>query len=86
MVQATAPNITTVPIRIDTGSVDTDGRLVLAGGRLVAVLVRLGDETHIDTHNSWFLEAGFGALSGEAQVFRTVEHAVDWIGRRLATA
>jgi hypothetical protein len=37
-------DITLPPIPVMTGSQDHEGRLVLADGQLVAVLVRLADE------------------------------------------
>jgi hypothetical protein len=38
--------ITLQPIRVRTGSQDTEGRLALADGELIAVFVRLDDEIH----------------------------------------
>jgi hypothetical protein len=78
-----SPKIMTIPIRVDTGSVDEEGRLVLAGGRLVAVLLRLADEIHGDSCGGWFLEAGFGDLAGENRLFSTLEGAAEWLRQRL---
>jgi hypothetical protein len=36
--------VTWQPMRVETGSSEVDGRLVLVDGKLVAVLVRLSDE------------------------------------------
>ena len=41
-----APRVLVRPVRVATGSGDEDGRLVLADGMLVAVLVRLEDPAH----------------------------------------
>jgi hypothetical protein len=79
----TPPKIMTIPIRVDTGSADEEGRLVLAGGRLVAVLLRLEDNIHGDDCGAWFLEAGFGDLAGENRLFPTLEDAAEWLRQRL---
>jgi hypothetical protein len=75
-----ATSIDLQPITIETSSADTDGRLVLVDGQLVAVLVRLGDESHgEDLQGTWFVECAFGALSkfsGRA-IFATLEEAAD---------
>ena len=52
------------PIRIDTTSADVDGRLVMFGGCLVGVLVRLAGEEQAPRQGHWHLEAGFGPLDG----------------------
>ena len=72
-------------VRVATGSSDEHGRLVLADGRLVAVLVHLSGEHYKDFAGRWFLEAGFGQLDGpEHPTFVDLDAAQDWIGRRLA--
>jgi hypothetical protein len=81
----TSPRIMTIPIRVDTGSADEDGRLVLASGRLVGVLLRLADESHGESRGAWFLEAGFGDLAGENPIFSTLERATEWLRDRLST-
>jgi hypothetical protein len=74
------------PISIATNTADRDGRLVLADGKLVAVLVRLADEVHPpELLGSWFVEAAFGDLSdlsGNA-TFATLEEAADRLGNGL---
>ena len=55
------PTIELQPIRVRTGSKDKEGRLVLADGELVAVLVRLDDEMHGSDRGKWFLEVMFGS-------------------------
>ena len=63
-----------VPVR--TGSQDREGRLVLADGELVAILVRLADEAHGSERGQWFLEVGFGSLTGgTARLFATLGEA-----------
>jgi hypothetical protein len=76
------PNIVFRPVTVATSSADTDGRLVLVGGRLAAVLVRLQDDIHDDElRGTWFLEAVFGGLPPPAEqgTFATLEDAADWI-------
>ena len=72
--------VTWQPIRVETGTSEEDGRLVLADGKLVAVLVRLSDEyPQPDLHGQWFVEAGFGPIFQKHEVFSTFEDAVAWI-------
>lgn len=71
-------------VPVHTGSGDEDGQLVLADGRLVAVLVRLGDAAHAGLLGAWFLEAGFGPCARTAApVFNDLDAAQDWIRRQL---
>ncbi len=49
------------PVRVGTGTPDTESQLVFADGFLVAVLVRLSDD-HGHIAGLWFLEAGFGPV------------------------
>ena len=76
--------ITLQPIPVMTGSQDQEGRLVLADGQLVAVLVRLADEVHGDKRGGWFLEAGFGHCDGpQHPVFASLDEAEIWVRRRI---
>ena len=76
--------ITLQPIPVLTGSQDQEGRLVLADGQLVAVLVRLADEVHGDKRGGWFLEAGFGHCDGpQHPVFASLDEAEIWVRRRI---
>ena len=72
------------PIRVNTDSSDTEGRLVLADAHLVAVLVRLDGEEHGSCRGSWLLEAGFGPCHATVQdAFRTLRDAGNWIQAQL---
>jgi hypothetical protein len=71
------------PVRVRTGSRDTDGQLVFADGSLVAVLVRLSED-HEEDAGMWFLEAGFdGADERSHPPFADLDEAQAWIQRRL---
>ncbi len=78
-----ASNLTLQPILIETGSDDTDGRLVLRDGHLVAVLVRLDGPEHGDLQGFWHLEAGFGPCDQKADAFHSLNEAQRWIGCQL---
>jgi hypothetical protein len=72
--------VTWQPIRVETGSSEEDGRLVLVDGKLVAVLVRLSDEhPQPELHGHWFVEAGCGPIFERHEVFPTFEDAVAWV-------
>ncbi len=72
------------PVPVNTGSRDGDGRLVLADGRLVAVLVHLADQVHAEQSGAWFLEAGFGPCAcAQFPVFDNLDIAQDWVRRQL---
>ena len=76
--------ITLQPIPVMTGSQDQEGRLVLADGQLVAVLVRLADGVHGDKRGGWFLETGYGRRNGPAHpVFASLDEAEIWVRRRV---
>ena len=72
------------PILVGASAAE-QGCLVLAEGRLVAVLVRIGGEAPSETAG-WFLEAGFGrCFPGASQpLFETLAEALAWVRRRLA--
>lgn len=72
------------PLPVHTGSGDQDGQLVLADGRLVAVLVRLDDMSHAGLIGAWFLEAGFGPCAHVvAPIFSDLDMARSWIGQQF---
>jgi hypothetical protein len=74
------------PIRIRTGSLDTNGRLALADGELVAVFVCLDDPVHDADQGRWFMEASFGTCLGRTipPLFDTLGEVEAWCRARLA--
>ncbi|MCJ2117049.1 hypothetical protein MKK65_10800 [Methylobacterium sp. J-001] len=78
--------IVLLPIAVDTASPDREGRLVIANGLLVAVLVRLSKPSH-EHPGRWFMEAGFGRLHGRrVPAFPNLEAATRWLRRHLKPA
>ena len=74
------------PVRVATGSDDTDSHLVFANGFLVAVLVLLSDD-HDEEAGMWFLEAGFGPVdTATPPTFADLDDAQCWIEQRLTQA
>ena len=74
-------------IKVATGSVDEEGRLVLLQGKLIAVLVRLDDPTHGGALGQWSLEAGFnGVDSVEPPLFANLHDAERWIGEQITAS
>ena len=79
------PDITFQSIEVLTASEDREGCLVLVGGKLAAVLVRLNDQAHDPLlHGAWYIEAGLGLLDGRHQLFASLEEAAASIERDLA--
>jgi hypothetical protein len=79
------PNITFESVKLATRTMDDEGLLVLVAGRLAAVLSRLRDEFHEEEwRGAWFVEAAFGMPfeAGTTPVFRTLDEAAFWFGRR----
>jgi hypothetical protein len=77
-----------IDVLTDGGS--QEGRLVLAEGQLVAVLVHVSkEETAVDGNGSagWYREAGFGPCSDlvvqNPPVFESLEKAAAWIDARI---
>jgi hypothetical protein len=68
-----------------TDTEDREGSLVLANGKLVAVLVRLANPAYDRTLlGSWYLEAGFGAaLEMRHDLFASLEEAAQVIAADL---
>ena len=78
-------NLRLQPVKVATGSDDTESQLVFADGYLVAVLVRLSD-VHQDEAGMWYLEAGFGPVDDlRKPTFAGLDEAQDWITKRLAS-
>jgi hypothetical protein len=60
------------------------GVLVIKSDQLVAVLTRV-DEQLYSEKGPWFLETGFGRLSGRHELFESLEEAKAWIGDRFSS-
>jgi len=74
------------PVRVATGSDDTESQLVFEDGFLVAVLVRLSEQ-HATDAGKWFLEAGFGRVDDpNAPTFADLDEAQAWIAGQLVGA
>ena len=73
------------PMRVLIDGHDSEGNLVLWGGQLAAVLVRLDGEHHDPEHKGWWhLEAGFGKCNiRDAPLFKTPEEAGAWVEQIL---
>lgn len=56
------------------------GLLVWKFDQLVAILTQIDEEVY-STKGKWFLETGFGLLSGQHKNFETIEEAISWMGR-----
>ncbi|UCI10468.1 hypothetical protein [Mesorhizobium sp. B1-1-8] len=67
--------------RIGTVDGGESGLLVWKFGQLVAVLTQLDEEVY-STKGKWFLETGFGLLTGQHRSFNTIEEAVRWVAER----
>ncbi|TGD96399.1 hypothetical protein [Methylobacterium nonmethylotrophicum] len=80
--------ITLDPVRVDTGSADTEGRLAYRDGRLIGVLTQLDPELHgeLGVGRHWYLEAGFGYVAGGPRppIFPTLDQARAWLDSRMA--
>ncbi|MER8387922.1 hypothetical protein NKG60_05620 [Mesorhizobium sp. M1428] len=66
--------------RIGTVEGGEYGLLVWKCDQLVAVLTQIDEEAY-STKGKWFLETGFGLLSGQHKNFDTIEEAIRWVGR-----
>lgn len=74
------PGFSLSEARIGTVEGGESGVLVWKSDQLVAVLTRIDEEAY-STKGKWFLETGFGLLSGQHRNFDTIEEAVTWVGR-----
>jgi hypothetical protein len=74
------------PMRVLIDGHDSEGSLILWGGQLAAVIVRLDGEHHDPEHKGlWQLEAGFGKCNVRVvpPVFTTPEEAGAWVEQIL---
>ncbi len=82
-------HITFDPVRIETGSADSEGRLAYRDGRLIGVLTRLDPELHeeLGVGRHWYLEAGFGpvASANRPLPFPTLDEAKAWLAGCVGT-
>jgi hypothetical protein len=65
-------------IRVATVDGGEAGVLVLKSNLLVAVLTQIDEEAYA-TKGKWFLESGYGKLSGQHRNFHSLEEAIAWI-------
>ena len=65
--RATPANLEMRPIPVHTGAADEEGRLVVANGRLVAVLVRLADQVHTSLVGCWSWKPGLAPARAQRQ-------------------
>ena len=57
--------------------------MVLVGGTLVAVLVRLSSSLNDpDRQGKWFVQAGFGPLFETQELLSTLKKSEDWVLHR----
>jgi hypothetical protein len=76
-------SLTIQSVRVETGSPDEEGCLILAGDKLVAVLVRLSAE-HGQSAGGWYVEKGFGRLDAPSHpIFPDVQAAQNWISQQI---
>jgi hypothetical protein len=80
------------PVEVMTNGGVSDGRLALANGRLIAVLIHVlssQTEGHGSSAEGWYREAGFGPCSDLATrpppLFGSLEEARGWIEGRIYT-
>jgi hypothetical protein len=79
------PEITFGSIKVLTDGEDHEGCLVLADGKLVAILVRLDDPVYdASLLGGWYLEIGFGAaLEARHDWFASLEEAAVMIAANV---
>lgn len=73
-----APGFSLSDVRIGTVRGGEPGFLVWKSDQLVAVLTQVDEEAY-SIKGKWFLESGFGLLSGKHRSFDTLEEAVNWV-------
>ena len=78
------PDLAFRQVRVATVEGGETGVLVTKSDQLVAVLTRVDGEL-FSGKEQWFLETGFGRLSGRHEVFQSLEEAKRWIENRFSS-
>jgi hypothetical protein len=68
-------------IRLATVEGGEAGVLIMRSNQLLAVLSQVDEDVYAP-QSGWFLEVGFGRLSGCHKIFRSIEEALCWISSR----
>lgn len=71
------------PIQVWISSSEREGRLAMAGGRLLALLVKLEEDD--GDAGKWFLEIGFGPAAARSMMFDALPDAENWLRERAAS-
>lgn len=74
-----SPRISLSEARIGTVAGGEPGILIWKSDQLVAILTQIDEEAY-STKGKWFLEIGFGLMSGDYRNFDTIEEAIHWVG------
>jgi hypothetical protein len=72
-------------IRLATVEGGEAGVLIMKSDQLVAVLTHVDEDVYA-LQGGWFLEVGFGRLSGCHKIFQTIEEAEAWISGRYLSS
>lgn len=81
-----APIFSYQPVQLAEGASDREALLVFWGADLLAVLVRLSQETHDPRGGMWFLKAGFGPCADKSPpLFKSPEDAEPWFDEQMST-
>lgn len=71
-------------VRLGTVDGGEQGLLVMRSNHLVAVLTQVDEELY-SVKGGWFLETGYGRLTGCHQLFETLDDATCWIAGHFET-
>ncbi|TGE01007.1 hypothetical protein EU555_05205 [Methylobacterium nonmethylotrophicum] len=75
------------PLLVNTAGLDQQGCLILVNNQLVAVIVRIERDEHLDPElwERWFLEAGFGPCRAPTlnSSFASPAEALDWARQQV---
>lgn len=73
-------------LQIRTQSADRDALLLLDGGELIAILVKLADISHGIRRGRWVVEATFGLeRKRRSGTFASAADAADWVGVHVSS-